>query len=493
MRCTLSAVLLGVLLAGPVAWNPAGPALAGGKSPAGPVFDAEGAFRAVEARGLSPDVAAWGREVLRAEFPFSRAEALAELRRAHPSVEPGRLEAWLDGGAEYVLLEGERRYFVSLAENFGFRNLDVLRREEGAKGNRGEALVERLRDLAFRVPRSGFPDEPFQPLTRPVTYLGTQTLRIARSDLPREGTLRLWFPLPILTGDQDQVRLISVTPERWVRGTPWPEEDLGQLHMEIPLKELSGDLDLRILFTFRHWERRSRVDPDRVGAYDRESDLYRRYTAPGLHTPLTPEIVARARAVVGDESNPWRAARRIYDHLLATLSYSFTPHLVLGFARSPEAVYVLRNGYGDCGAQSMLFSALCRAVGIPARTTGGYQLVPGLEGTHFWAEFYLPAYGWIPVDVTLAGAADWGELPDRTRRAFRDYCFGNLDPYRLVIQRDVDIPLRPRPAAPAPLMPPGGAPIAFQSPAATLETLPMTDLRERIEEGWRQEILPLDR
>lgn len=54
-----------------------------------------------------------------------------------------------------------------------------------------------------------------------------------------------------------------------------------------------------------------------------------------------------------------------------------------------------------------VFVALCRFVGIPARTTGGHQMITGNARIHFQAEYYLEGYGWIPVDVTVVKIADW--------------------------------------------------------------------------------------
>ncbi|WP_315901830.1 transglutaminase-like domain-containing protein [Methanoculleus formosensis] len=96
------------------------------------------------------------------------------------------------------------------------------------------------------------------------------------------------------------------------------------------------------------------------------------------------------------------------------------------------------------GTQSMLFAAFCRSLGIPARALGGYQMVmAGAPGGHFWAEYYLPGYGWVPNDVTIAEAADWVVIPEEKRTAFKDYYAANLDPARLVIQTNVDIPMDP--------------------------------------------------
>jgi len=92
----------------------------------------------------------------------------------------------------------------------------------------------------------------------------------------------------------------------------------------------------------------------------------------------------------------------------------------------------------------MLFAAFCRSLGIPARTIGGYQMLLSKKpGTHFWAEYYLPGYGWVPNDVTVAEAADWVAIPGEERAAFQDYYAANLDPARFVIQKDVDVPMYP--------------------------------------------------
>ena len=92
----------------------------------------------------------------------------------------------------------------------------------------------------------------------------------------------------------------------------------------------------------------------------------------------------------------------------------------------------------------MYFAALCRAVGIPARATGGYQMILGTPGTHIWAEYYLEGYGWIPVDVTAAegGDASYNATPEELKE-YKTYFFGSLDPYRFVIQKSLDLPLVP--------------------------------------------------
>jgi transglutaminase-like putative cysteine protease len=73
---------------------------------------------------------------------------------------------------------------------------------------------------------------------------------------------------------------------------------------------------------------------------------------------------------------------------------------------------LIRGQYGGRSADiNGLFVAICRAIGIPARCVYGLRVGPsrlfrslGLtsddatRGQHVRAEFYVPGYGWIPVD-----------------------------------------------------------------------------------------------
>jgi len=92
----------------------------------------------------------------------------------------------------------------------------------------------------------------------------------------------------------------------------------------------------------------------------------------------------------------------------------------------------------------MYFSAMCRSLGIPARSTGGFQLFHHQIGSHFWAEIYLPNYGWIPVDTSFGQLGLFPKgVTDEERKTFIDFCFGNLDNMRFIVQKDVDVPLIP--------------------------------------------------
>ncbi|MRR16948.1 MAG: transglutaminase domain-containing protein [Deltaproteobacteria bacterium] len=401
-------------------------------------------------------------QLISAQYPYSLDETRTMLAAAFPQVPPQEREAWItQGKLESITIDGKPRFFSDVISNVKFRNVDLFRQDAKMYG-----VYEYDYKLLKQIADAGPGPDPWQPFIRPISYTGTGMLAIPRAKLPAGGILKIWFPIPVVTAPQANIHVLSITPTTYVKGSPSIDQDIGLIYMEVLLGELTQDLNIVIRFTFDHYEQWFQIDPERVGTYDRRSDLYLRYTASYGNIAITDEIRRTAQTVIGSETNPYRAAKKLYDYILATVTYSFMPHLALWPRGEPESVYVHRNRSGDCGAQSMYFSALCRSVGIPARTTGGWQLFKGNFSGHFWAEFYLPNYGWIPVDPTAADLVDYlTGVSDQDRKAFHDFFFGNQDHYRCNVQKDVDVPLIP-PSPERVFMP-----MAIQYPVAACDTL----------------------
>ena len=88
----------------------------------------------------------------------------------------------------------------------------------------------------------------------------------------------------------------------------------------------------------------------------------------------------------------------------------------------PSAVEVLDTRRGDCNEHTILFVALARAVGLPARTAAGLVYANGNFYYHAWPEVYLgewvavdPTFGQFPADAshlrfTIGGLARQMEL-----------------------------------------------------------------------------------
>lgn len=102
-----------------------------------------------------------------------------------------------------------------------------------------------------------------------------------------------------------------------------------------------------------------------------------------------PDIRATAERIVGEEKNSWRAAEKI----AAWVRKEVMPNYNVGFASAKET---LKNREGDCSEYTVLFTALCRSIGIPARASVGIMYGGSFFAYHMWPEVYVGE--WIDLD-----------------------------------------------------------------------------------------------
>ena len=379
------------------------------------------------------------------EFPYNRSQIEATIDAGFPNVSAERKASWLPcDQSQCITSDGETWYQDKTISNIQYHNMDIMRNISAARGS--TPFYDQLIPYAFaKVSGEG------GNYINPVTWEGAGTLSIPRDRLPESGILYIWMPLPIETDSQRNVTIVSIEPAQYVQSQSGTKSDIGFAYLEVPLEGLTGDyLNISTKFRFTEYEQRFEIDPAKVGSYNTSDPEYLKYTASSQNIALTPELVREAQEVVGNETNPYLMAQKLYWHVISR------PYTLPSYARilansthQPMTEYVRTTGFGDCGAQSAYFAALCRAVGIPARAIGGQQMIPGFGGVHIWSEYYLPGYGWIPNDVTVAEGAEWSyNATDAGRQQYKQYFSENLDPYRYIIQKDADLPLEPDPQDP---------------------------------------------
>ena len=373
-----------------------------------------------------------------AEYPFDRAAAEAALRECVPGITDVAIADWLDTRAQTIVSENETLYFYDVAGNYLY-------------AHPAEMQKQNARDLDFDyIARYAWAEdqpEGIGPYVNPVRYAGVERLEIPHEALPSTGVLKIWLPLPVETDAQRNVTVTNLSAPDYIVAGPFTTGGIGYVYYEVPAGAVNGNLVLSADIAFTSYEQIFEgIDPALVGEYNTSDPEYLLYTKSERNIEITDAIREKAREIVGNETNPHLQAQMIYYHIIKTYPYSHVPHGSLD-AREPkvaESTYMFETGHGDCGTQSMLFAAFCRSLGIPARAIGGYQMVIAeTPGTHFWAEYYLPGYGWVPNDVTIAEVADWVVIPEEKRTAFKDYYAANLDSARFVIQKNVDVPMDP--------------------------------------------------
>jgi hypothetical protein len=103
-------------------------------------------------------------------------------------------------------------------------------------------------------------------------------------------------------------------------------------------------------------------------------------------------IVAAARTIIGTETDAQDAAK-----LLCAWVYNTIEKVPI--MSIPRAADVLRFKRGDCNEHAVLYAALCRAAGIPAKTCAGIVYLDGSFYYHAWVELFVQQ--WVAVDPTM--------------------------------------------------------------------------------------------
>ncbi len=105
-----------------------------------------------------------------------------------------------------------------------------------------------------------------------------------------------------------------------------------------------------------------------------------------------PQIRALARKVLGGETDGLRAAQRMRKWVYNGLAKVPTVSI-------PNAIEVLQTRKGDCNEHTVLFNAMARAAGIPAKTVVGVVYLRGAFYYHAWSEIWLGE--WLTLDSVL--------------------------------------------------------------------------------------------
>jgi hypothetical protein len=109
-----------------------------------------------------------------------------------------------------------------------------------------------------------------------------------------------------------------------------------------------------------------------------------------------PRIVREAREITARRAQ-WAQDPKVVARQLTTAVYHMLDKRITFSV--PNAVQVLDTLQGDCNEHTVLFVAMARALGLPARTAVGLVYVNGAFFYHAWPEVWLDE--WVAVDPTF--------------------------------------------------------------------------------------------
>lgn len=277
--------------------------------------------------------------------------------------------------------------------------------------------------------------------------------------IDRTKDLKLWVPIPQEWDSQKAVKIISVQPPPHAEYED-PEHGNRMLFWDFGNDPEKPSYIVYIKYRLESYEIHAEVDPEHIGSFDKTSKEYTLYTRSTPTVSITPKIREMAQEAVGDEKNPYRQAEILFKFVREKMDYKMH-RLERGVGtevllNSPNQNEKTGENYyeGACGQYSAFFIALCRAVGIPARAVDGFvgwnpwekeedlelflpielklspEKLAGTQhytaiGSHAWTEFYLPGYGWVPVDPT-AGR------------------FGQVGNHKIIMSKGFDVNIGPQ-------------------------------------------------
>lgn len=237
------------------------------------------------------------------------------------------------------------------------------------------------------------------------------------------GTVYLWAPTVSRAPEQRNYQTLTETD------TPLFTRTAGVALYRIRNPEPGSSWTLRRSSLFERYAVETDIEAAAVPAEFAQSAAFmRRYTEANVLLPVGAEAVqAEAARLLRTARNPYVRARRTYETVLARLS----PVDRVG---AVEPVAALTGGEANAYGYATLAVSLLRAQQIPARVVSGY-LVCSQERIerHYWAEFYVEGFGWVPLDPAAAdGAVCAGfDLPEDPRA----YYFGNTDADRFAFSK----------------------------------------------------------
>jgi transglutaminase-like putative cysteine protease len=125
-----------------------------------------------------------------------------------------------------------------------------------------------------------------------------------------------------------------------------------------------------------------------------------RFRSPVKDVPGVRQLASR-HPIAEPSSGP--SVEKALDELTLAISRDFAyDRAVTNVYSAVDDVLALRAGV--CQDFAHLFTAVARAMGVPARYVSGYIHAPGASGpataSHAWAEAWVPGRGWVGYDAT---------------------------------------------------------------------------------------------
>lgn len=244
-------------------------------------------------------------------------------------------------------------------------------------------------------------------------------------------TITLRCPIPFTLSSQPSVEITETTPNPILQNY---QNDL--IHQITKSRNNTPKTVFTQTFVLPVFEVNTSINPEKIGNYkDTNKSLLAKAVRPDTLIPSDNEqITELAKKIVGREKNVWRKASLIYNYMCE--NYGIQSDVRKNDANPLD---LLTKAKGDAYDFAIIYTALLRALEIPALTDSGVLVASDLmTQSHWWCEFYVDKVGWIPVDPALGAGLEYKKWTDSGIENEKDYYFGNIDSHHITFSRGLN-------------------------------------------------------
>ena len=253
------------------------------------------------------------------------------------------------------------------------------------------------------------------------SYTVSYSVDIMVLEATRPNTLYLWIPMPVNSPSQRNVTLVSHNTEPFLENYKgvilYKLENLGTGTKQ--LVNLSFNVDVYSIET--------EINP--LSVKQEKTPLSAAYTQNStLIQAAIPQVRTTVNTVTGKEQNPYIKARLLYNWIIENIQISETP-----IFNSGNIATAIEEKRADPYTAALLYTAMARTASIPCIPAAGVLIDRfGQTTRHYWAEFWIDDFGWIPVDPAMGAGIISTSV---SRENAIDFYFGNMDNQRIIFSR----------------------------------------------------------
>jgi len=333
--------------------------------------------------------------------------------------------SWNARASASAPVEARVREFAEVSENeFGYElwtDREIRARvPDGASGGNIEIRTARGSSPPMAFDLSGRPGTKTFHDKRSYTFSYSVDVKINEARAPN--TLYLWVPRPASSAAQRNIELLS-------GGGMEPFVDNYRGISLYKLDDLTAKSDIQIGLSWK-------VDVYRVETtvwspsikHDANSPIGAAYTQSSVQFPADdPRVVNQAAAITGKERNPYIKAQKIYEWMTGN-------HFVWESQSKGDIFTAMETKRIDSCLAALLYCTLLRSAGVPCQPVAGVLVSRNRQTlNHYWAEFWIDGFGWVPVDPAMGA----GAIPDQfgIQSDKSHFYFGNIDSQRIAFSR----------------------------------------------------------